>query len=118
MNNKWRTPYNSKEFPKNYEVNTQPSQTIPDQTMSVREIMDRYARGLPISAGKVPIYDGDEDLPDFKKMDLSEQQELLRANAEHIERLQSDLSRPKESAKHTQPPTTEESDSPAPSAGQ
>lgn len=59
------------------EVFTKPSLTIPDQTMSLREILDRYSRGLPVDgmAGE-PIYHGEEDeMPDFRRMDLAEIQE-------------------------------------------
>lgn len=50
-----------------------PHMTIPSQSMTIREIMERQARGLSITDGKVPIYDGEEyDLPDLKTMDLSE----------------------------------------------
>jgi len=68
---------NSNLFPKNYEINTKPSLTIPDQTMSIRTILDRHSRGLPIDAVKVPIWDGEEnDLPDWRRLDLAERQEL------------------------------------------
>ena len=36
------------------------SETIPDQTMSIREILERHSKGLPISDSKTPIYDEDE----------------------------------------------------------
>lgn len=83
---KIRTPYNSKAYPKNYEVNTMPHMTIPDQTMSISEIMARYARGLPISGERVPVYNGEEDLPDLDRMDLAERQEALEnAREEYVE---------------------------------
>ena len=50
-------------------VFTEPSQTVPDQTMSIRTILDRYAKGLPTTGMKIPIYeDGDIDnyIPDPK----------------------------------------------------
>lgn len=69
------------------EVNTQPSQTIPDQTMSIPEILQRYARGLPITKGKVPIYTGEDD-PfngiDPKKLDISELHNLKIQNEKFI----------------------------------
>lgn len=59
------------------EVNTLPSLTIPDEVMSMREILIRHSRGLPIAAGKVPIYEGDDsDLPDPRTMDLADRQLL------------------------------------------
>lgn len=66
------------------EVNNKPSMTIPDQTMSIREILDRYARGLPIEAGKVPIYDGEEYSPDPRYMDLADRQEYMEYAKDQI----------------------------------
>ena len=69
---------NANTFAKNYEFNTQPSLTIPDQTMSIRTILERHSRGLPIDGIKTPIYEGEEnDLPDWRKLDLAERQELV-----------------------------------------
>lgn len=76
---KIKTSMNSKEFNKNYQKFTKPSLTIPDQTMSIRTILDRHSRGLPIDGVKVPLYDEEDDLPDWRTLDLSERQEL----AEH-----------------------------------
>ena len=62
-------------------VFTEPSQTVPDQTMSIRTILDRYAKGLPTTGMKIPIYeDGDIDnyIPDPKTMDLAERQEYAK----------------------------------------
>lgn len=63
------------------EVNTQPSCTIPDQAMSIKEIMDRFARGLPMK-GNIPIYEDQETLDqadgiNFETLDLSEQHEII-----------------------------------------
>jgi len=55
------------------EINNQPSKTVPNQAMTVRELIIRFASGLPLDAGKVPIFEGDTDLPDIEKMDLIEQ---------------------------------------------
>ena len=70
---------NRDEFPKNYKTFTMPSETVPDQTMSMRQILDRYARGLPLDA-KTPIWDEnaheDSFMPDPRTLDLAERQEL------------------------------------------
>jgi len=49
------------------EINNEPSMTIPDETMSVSEIVRRYAQGQPISgnSGEEMFYE--EELPDPKK---------------------------------------------------
>lgn len=81
---KFKTQYNSEEFEKNYEKSDMPSLTVPDQTMSITEILRRYASGLPLDKGKVPIWEGEEELPDIKRMDLVEIQELTQAAQEVI----------------------------------
>lgn len=69
--------YNHEE--QQYEINKQKSLTIPDQAMSIKEILSRFARGLDVEGFK-PIYD-DEDItlddyiPDPRNMDLAERQE-------------------------------------------
>lgn len=67
------------------EVNTKPSLTVPDQTMSIKEILERFARGLPFQAGKVPIYEGEEEIPDLRTMDLADIQELTESAKENLE---------------------------------
>lgn len=61
------------------ERNTLPSKTVPDQTMSIREILVRYSRGLPIDT-TVPMYTGeDTDGIDFRTLDISERREMIEA---------------------------------------
>jgi hypothetical protein len=58
------------------------SKTIPDQSMSIPELIRRYSSGLPLGGSKVPIYTGEEDIlqgTDFNKLDLSEKHEFLRS---------------------------------------
>lgn len=62
-----------------YETNKQKSLTIPDQALSIKEILSRYARGLDV-AGFTPQYDddditSDDYLPDPRTLDLAERQE-------------------------------------------
>jgi len=75
------------------EKNTMPSLTIPDQAMSIQEILRRFAQGLPLGGQKVPLYD--EDLPfdaqQFQKMDLADKAEYIEANKRRIEGLESEL---------------------------
>lgn len=75
---KFQTGYNQKDFPRKYKMAGGPSMTIPDQTMSMREIMDRYARGLPLNGQKIPIYNGEEDdMPDLKNLDLADRERYM-----------------------------------------
>ena len=93
---KWKTQYNAHAYEKQYEINTKPSLTIPDQTLSVKEIMDRFVRGLPVEGAKIPIYEGDEsDLPDLSKMDLTERQETIERIKNEVETIRTRVRKPK-----------------------
>lgn len=57
-----------------------PSLTIPDQAMSLKEMMARHARGLPVTGNALPpLYDDDETSQgiDIRKLDLQERKEYL-----------------------------------------
>jgi len=85
---RFKTQYNAKLFPTVGEINNMTSETIPAQSMSVREIMVRFAKGLPIDGARVVEYDGGEDLLDgvnWNTLDLSEK-------ANFVENLKSELS--------------------------
>lgn len=75
---------NARYYPTPGEVNGQPSLTVPDQAMSLKEILRRFASGIPMDAGKVPIYDEENDLPDFTKMDLADREALAQEYAEEV----------------------------------
>ena len=83
--------YNPEEWPG--EENTMPSMTIPDQAMSIPEILRRFAQGLPLGGQKVPLYD--DELPfdsqQFQKMDLADKAEIMEANKRMMQDLQSEL---------------------------
>jgi len=82
-----KTRYNREQHPCNYEVNFEPSQTVPDQTMSIRTILDRYSRGLPIGGQMESLWQEDDeynDMPDPRTLDLSERQELAQQAAEEL----------------------------------
>jgi hypothetical protein len=90
-----KTSMNAREFEKNYERNSKPSLTIPDQTMSIRTILERHSRGLPIDGMKVPIWEGEEnDLPDWRTLDLSERQELAEHYKQEIESIKNRQNNP------------------------
>lgn len=64
------------------EINDEPSMTQPDQTMSMAEILRRYASGIPMdSIAKIPIYEGDDDeMPDVRTLDLADIEAIKDAN--------------------------------------
>lgn len=72
---KFQTPYNYNYQEQQYEKNTLPSETIPDETMTVREIFQRYANGQPLGGnGRTPMSDElKAALPlNWDTMDISE----------------------------------------------
>lgn len=77
--------------PQEGEVNTLPSETVPDMSMSVNEILTRFAQGRPLSVSNNLHYTGDDYTPDVRTMDLVELEEMRRANAERINELNKKL---------------------------
>ena len=90
-----KTSMNASEFEKNYERNSKSGLTIPDQTMSIRTILERHSRGLPIDGIKVPIWDGeDNDLPDWRTLDLSERQMLKEQYTQELQSIKNRQQKP------------------------
>lgn len=88
---KVKNSLNAHEFPKNYEKITQPSLTVPDQTMTIREIMERYARGLSFDGTKVPLYDGEDDVlngVNWNTLDIEEQEQFRQQVQDELFELQ------------------------------
>lgn len=50
--------------------------TVPDLAMSVQEIMKRHANGLTVHETRVAIYNGEEIVPDYERMDLVDKENL------------------------------------------
>lgn len=67
---------NSADQPESWESNNGKDLTIPDQTMSISTIIARTQKGLPVTGVKVPLYDPEGELPDFRRMDISEIHDL------------------------------------------
>lgn len=65
-------------------ANKKRSMTIPDLSMTVPEMLERFARGLPINGERMPIYQMDADekgdttfYPDVANMDFAEAEEYI-----------------------------------------
>lgn len=72
-------------------INKQPSVTVPAKTMTVTEIMKRYANGMPLGGAKMGIYDPNPELAmgiNPKTLDLVDIQTLERQNREWIKETQ------------------------------
>jgi len=83
---------------------TQPSQTIPDQTMSMRTILDRYAKGLPIAGSKEAIWSEDESEHGInpKTLDLVDFQELKMKNKAKIDELENEVKQQRKAKKQNE----------------
>lgn len=89
---KFKTNYTAHQWPTKGEINTLPSKTIPDQSLSVQQIMERYARGLPLDGVRVPVYLGDEiEFPEMERLDLTERQQLIAEARERTKLIQEEL---------------------------
>lgn len=66
------------------------SKTQPNDVMSVRQILEKFARGLPVSAGDIGYYDDPEDLDmsDFDAMDPFEKEMYIREQREYVKELE------------------------------
>ena len=61
------------------------SKTVPDQSMTLRELLIRYAKGLPLEGQKTPIWEGEEGFDvDPEKLDLAEREELAEKAREEL----------------------------------
>lgn len=67
-----KTMMNKHEFTFTGEANHLPSKTVPDQSLSPKQLLERFSRGLPLTGAYEPVYNGDVELPDFNRMDISE----------------------------------------------
>lgn len=48
------------------EINYEPSKTVPNESLSIREILQHYVRGVPLPVpGRNPYYSNTEDPEDF-----------------------------------------------------
>lgn len=94
----FKTQYNAEEkaFQKNRHANVKNkiSMTIPDQSMTVSELVERNKRGLPLGGAKVPIWEEDPEnnyLPDVKRLDLAEIQDMKEQAQSVIDEKRADL---------------------------
>lgn len=88
---------------RNYEpyagsINELPSLTVPDLSLSMREILQRFTRGQAIPAGVVredAVYLGEQETLDFERMD---KQDLIEYSKELAEEAKEARSRMKKRA--------------------
>lgn len=76
------------------ESNNEPSMTIPDQSLTIPQILERYVSGIELPYGPEDIYDDDDPDsfetdplldPAFDLVDVTEAQETARLLKERLE---------------------------------
>lgn len=85
----FKTWINYREEQPQMEVFTLPSLTQPDEVLTVREMLERHVRGLPIFQNQNGHYLPEElgYIPDYREMDLTEIDEYRDYYKQTIQRL-------------------------------
>lgn len=80
----FKTAYNHLDVESQGEINSKPSMTIPDQSLTIKQIVQRFASGRPLGGQRVPVYEGDEVRPaglpegvDIHQLELTDRMNLL-----------------------------------------
>lgn len=82
METKFKTRDNAK--PSVPEINTGESKTIPDASLSMRQILDRFQRGIPVTRSlRQPVYNENFDYPDNMQFD-----DVHNAKLEQLEKVE------------------------------
>lgn len=93
--------------------------TVPDQAMSVQEIVRRFVRGVPVNIVQreaVYIDQSDHDLEKLSRMDFAEKAEFAKGEAERLKQWKSDLIDEEREKKENERRAKEESDAKAAAA--
>lgn len=86
--------FNLGEYPKDieiYDLELNPSLTIPDQAPSLGELIQRYQTGREIMAQSEPIFDEHLNLPDVSRMDKVEKEMFRKTIQREISNYQTAL---------------------------
>lgn len=83
---KFRTPftYTNKKTEQEIKSFLSPSQTVPDMTLSLQELVQRYTRGQSVATFTPVYYGEDEEFADVSRMDPMERIEYARYIREKI----------------------------------
>lgn len=86
---KFKNWFNADEFPPDHEVIDQPSLTVPDQSLAVSEILNRFANGQHLGGQPWDGFDEDADVPeDFQDLSkIVEPAERARLQKEYQDEL-------------------------------
>ncbi|WNK13796.1 MAG: hypothetical protein [Microvirus sp.] len=75
---------------------TEPSMTVPDQSLTIPEIIKRFATGRPVNVKVYDEYTGDHDNltgVDIRTMDISEIHDLVSVTNQNLQTLKSESDR-------------------------
>lgn len=100
-----RTMFNHPYLPQDNELNNQPSQTVQDHNMSLKELVERSMRGQPIY-GSIPINFGEVHMPNFQAMDISEREQFKALMREQVKDLRQKVEEQKKIQSQQLPTTT------------
>lgn len=79
------------------EKNTLPSETVPDQGLTVRQIITKYAQGT-ISDIMIKDVEYSEDMPDLRGLDIATLKEMKAEASQDVKEIQAELKRRRETA--------------------
>jgi hypothetical protein len=83
--------YIEKESEQEEKSSMEPSQTVPDMTLSLQELVERYTRGQSVATFTPVYYGEDEEFADVSRMDPIERIEYARYIREKIAETQTSL---------------------------
>jgi len=72
MNKQLRNSITAKQYIPQGDVNTLPSCTEPDQTLSIKQIIERHTNGINMGVQEYQPYYSEEEMPDFEHMSFDE----------------------------------------------
>lgn len=81
---KIRNQHHARYDKKDNEQIKEPSKTVPGQSMTILEMVQRHRKGLPIDESTGALYQGEEDLPDISNMDLIDRQAYIDSVADAL----------------------------------
>lgn len=79
-----KTQLTAQSYPKQYEQNHGKSLTVPNQSMTIKEMVARHRKGLPIDESRGALYQGDELVADISQMDLIDRQQYIDSVADAL----------------------------------
>lgn len=84
---------NARHFKHKGRVMTGHSMTIPDQSLTIRELISRFTRGMPVTGGADPstAYFDENELPDPRTLDLVDRENYVKGYSEELQSIQKRL---------------------------